>query len=248
MRLSDAALQYGGVRLFDGLALTLPAGRTTALLGPSGVGKSTLLRLIAGLEAGDHARATVTCDDGRPLTGRVAYLAQRDSLLPWAGALDNVALGARLRGEPMGPARARAAALLAEVGLGDRLTARPGTLSGGMRQRVALARALMEDRPVILMDEPFSALDFLTRLRLQDLTARLLAGRTVLLVTHDPLEALRLGDAVHVLHGRPATLDAPLTPPGAPPREAVDPAVLALQAEVLRRLTGEDHAGGGGAP
>jgi putative hydroxymethylpyrimidine transport system ATP-binding protein len=241
LRLTDAALTYGDVRLFDGLSLDLAAGCTTALLGPSGVGKSTLLRLIAGLEAGAHAHATVACDDGRPAAGRVAYLAQRDSLLPWASALDNAVLGARLRGEPLAPARARAALLLAEVGLGDRLRDRPGRLSGGMRQRVALARALMEDRPVILMDEPFSALDFLTRLRLQDLTARLLAGRTVLLVTHDPLEALRLGHAVHVLHGRPATLDAALTPPGLPPRDPSDPDVLALQGELLRRLTGADH-------
>ncbi|KAA5604879.1 ABC transporter ATP-binding protein [Roseospira marina] len=245
MRLSEATLSYDGVRLFADLALELRAGRTTALLGPSGVGKSTLLRLIAGLEVGDHVRATVVCDDGGPLAGRVAYLAQRDSLLPWASALDNVALGARLRGEPLRPARKRAASMLADVGLGDRLHDRPGRLSGGMRQRVALARALMEDRPVILMDEPFSALDFLTRLRLQDLTARLLTGRTVLLVTHDPLEALRLGDAIHVLHGRPANLDAPLEPPGAPPRAADDPALLARQADLVRRLTGEHHAGAG---
>jgi len=245
---SNAALSYDDVRLFDGLTIDLMAGRTTALLGPSGVGKSTLLRLIAGLEVGSHASATITCDDGLPLAGRIAYLAQRDSLLPWSSALDNVALGARLRGEPMKPARERARMLLAEVGLGDRLKDRPGRLSGGMRQRVALARALMEDRPVILMDEPFSALDFLNRLRLQDLTARLLEGRTVLLVTHDPLEALRLGHAVHVLHGRPATLDAALMPPGIPPRDATDPALFALQGELLRRLTGADHGRTGACP
>jgi putative hydroxymethylpyrimidine transport system ATP-binding protein len=243
VRLSGASLSYDGTRLFDDLSLTLAAGKTTVLLGPSGVGKSTALRLLAGLEDGPHARATIRCDDGAPLAGRVAYMAQRDSLLPWASVLDNTILGARLRRESVGPARNRARALLAEVGLGDRLADRPGALSGGMRQRVALARALMEDRPVVLMDEPFSALDFLTRLRLQDLTARLLAGRTVLLVTHDPLEALRMGHAVHVLHGRPATLDEALVPPGAPPRDPTDPDVLALQGELLHRLTGAGHGG-----
>jgi putative hydroxymethylpyrimidine transport system ATP-binding protein len=106
-----------------------------------------------------------------------------------------------------------------------------------MRQRVALARTLMEDRPVILMDEPFSALDAITRYRLQDLAALMLAGRTVLLVTHSPSEAVRLGHRLWVLSGQPAQPQGPLTPRGRPPRDPADPAVLAMEAELLRELT-----------
>ncbi len=161
-------------------------------------------------------------------------MAQTDLLLPWLNVLDNVLLGSRLRGER--PDRQRALELLARVGLADAALARPETLSGGMRQRAALARTLMEDRPVVLMDEPFSGLDALTRLRLQALAAELLAGRTVLLITHDPLEALRLGDQVLVMNGRPATLHILPDLPGIPPRDPGDPAVQAAYRAILRRL------------
>jgi putative hydroxymethylpyrimidine transport system ATP-binding protein len=111
-----------------------------------------------------------------------------------------------------------------------------------MRQRAALARTLMEDRPVVLMDEPFSALDAITRYRLQDAAAKLLAGRTVMLVTHDPLEALRLGHRIHVMAGRPARLDDALGPSGDPPRDPRDPEILKLQAELLTRLVSAREA------
>lgn len=229
-----ARLEWQGGALFDALDFTIPAGQWTCLLGPSGVGKSTLLRLVAGL-APAHADSRVTCSDGLPLAGRVAYMAQTDLLLPWHTVYANVTLGARLRGET--PDRPRALALLDAVGLAEAASKRPAELSGGMRQRAALVRTLLEDRPVILMDEPFSALDAVARLRLQALAADLLRGRTVLLVTHDPLEALRLGDRVHVLSGRPARLDAPLEPPGAAPRPIDDRRLLDLQAELLARLS-----------
>jgi putative hydroxymethylpyrimidine transport system ATP-binding protein len=232
----QARLTFDGAAVFDGLDFSLPAGRWTCLLGPSGVGKTTLLRLIAGL-AVPESPTEVAAEDGHPLAGRVAYMAQQDLLLPWLGALDNVLVGSRLRGERIGPAlTGRARELLDKVGLGDRLRARPAELSGGMRQRVALARTLMEDRPVVLMDEPFSALDAITRLRLQELAARLLAGRTVLLVTHDPLEALRLGHGIHVMSGQPALIGPAIAPAGPPPRPPDDPALLAGQADLLRLL------------
>jgi putative hydroxymethylpyrimidine transport system ATP-binding protein len=122
------------------------------------------------------------------------------------------------------------------VGLTDAASARPDALSGGMRQRAALARTLMEDRPVVLMDEPFSGLDALTRLRLQALAAELLAGRTVLLVTHDPLEALRLGEHILIMNGRPATLSVLPDLPGIPPRDPGDPAVQDAYRAILRLL------------
>lgn len=143
-------------------------------------------------------------------------------------------LGARLRGERGAPDRAEA--LLERVGLGAQRDQLPATLSGGQRQRVALARTLMEDRPVVLMDEPFSALDAITRARLQSLAADLLAGRTVLLVTHDPLEALRLGHRVHVMAGQPARIEVPIVPAGAPPRDLHDPELMRLQGDLLARL------------
>lgn len=232
-----AHLSYGGDVLFDHLDADFRGQRCTCLLGPSGVGKSSLLRLIAGL-APKGVGGEVRGSDGRPIAGRVAWMGQTEPLMPWLSARGNVAIGARLRGErDLAPARRRADALLALVGLQGREHDRPAALSGGMRQRVALARTLFEDRPVVLMDEPFSALDAITRLELQDEAARLLAGRSVIVVTHDPLEALRLGHVIHVMAGRPATLGPAIVPPGPPPRRLDDPAVLALQAELLQRLT-----------
>jgi putative hydroxymethylpyrimidine transport system ATP-binding protein len=228
-------LAFGGEVVVENLRFRLDAGRWTCLLGPSGVGKTSLLRLIAGLVGG----ALVVTDDRGGLDGRVALMAQQDLLLPWLSALDNVLLGWRLRGAGRAELRRLreiALDLLRRVGLDGHGHKLPAALSGGMRQRVALARTLMEDRPVVLMDEPFSALDAVTRYRLQDLAAELLAGRTVMLVTHNPLEALRLGHRVWIMGGRPGRLRGPLQPAGEPARDPTDPALLALQGELLREL------------
>ena len=231
---------FGKSPLFRDLHLALAAGTWTCLLGPSGVGKTSLIKLILEAtrpRAGPGDGGSVRCGDGRPLRGRVAYMAQRDLLLPWLSVLDNVLLGRRLRRETIDAAvKGRAAALIAAVGLSEASELRPDALSGGMRQRAALARTLFEDRPVVLMDEPFSAVDAITRVRLQELAARLLRGRTVLLVTHDPLEALRLGQRIFVMAGRPATLSEPLQPAGPTPRPIDDERVLGLQGELLQRL------------
>ncbi|MFO1105420.1 MAG: ABC transporter ATP-binding protein [Amaricoccus sp.] len=231
VRVAGAA-SLEGAPLFGPLDIRLAPDAWTCLLGASGVGKSTILRLIAGLPTGADFTGTVTAEDGQPLAGRVAYMAQADLLFPWLDVLGNVTLGARLRGAP--PDFARARALIERVGLGARADRRPRTLSGGERQRAALARTLMEDRPVILLDEPFSALDARTRAEMQELAAELLAGRTVLLVTHDPAEAARLGDAILLM--TPAGVTAAPVPSSPPVRPADDPATLAAQGRLLAMM------------
>jgi putative hydroxymethylpyrimidine transport system ATP-binding protein len=224
--------RFGAAPLFDDIRLALPAGGWTCLLGPSGCGKTTILRLIAGLETGVAFDGAIAADDGAPLPGRVAYMAQTDLLLPWLDVLGNVTLGARLRGEA--PDAVRARALIERLGLSDHAHKRPARLSGGQRQRVALARTLMEDRPVLLLDEPFSALDARLRSEMQDLAAETLSGRTVLLVTHDPAEAARMGE--HVVLMGDGRLTACRPPPTPPVRPVDDPATLRFGAELLAAL------------
>ena len=231
------SFSFSGARIFERLSFTVPGGQWTCLLGPSGSGKSTLLRIISGSLA--PVAGTVNFDGEHRRKRRTAWMAQKDLLLPWLTVEDNVLLGARLRGELSQSNRSRARALIDAAGLAGYGGHLPAALSGGMRQRVALLRTLMEDRPVILMDEPFSALDALTRLKLQDLAANLVAGATVLLVTHDPLEALRLGHRIHVMTGRPATIDEAMIPASPPPRRPDDPAIAGLYALLLDRLTGK---------
>jgi len=233
IKIRKATLRLGPLLLFQGLNADIEAGRATCLLGTSGVGKTSLLRALAGL-APCEAGSSIAGSDGQPLTGRVAYMAQQDLLLPWLTVLDNVTLGSRYRGKPA--PRDEASHLLEKVGLADSANARPDQLSGGMRQRAALARTLIEHRPVVLLDEPFAALDAVTRAKLQEMAAELLAGRTLVLVTHDPLEALRLGHAVRVMRGRPATLEPAIEPPGEPLRSFSDSSVLKLQAELMNSL------------
>ncbi len=224
---------FGGTPVLGALKLVIAAGTWLSLLGPSGAGKTTLLRLMAGLIP-CPAGCSVIADDGELLAGRVAYMAQQDLLLPWLTVGKNVTLGARIRGDEADPTRA--VALLGEVGLADRANERPRALSGGERQRVALARTLMEDKPVVLMDEPFSALDAITRMKLQDLAAKMLAGRTVLHITHDPVEALRLGHRVAVLAGTPAVLTEGPALSGRAPHAPTDPMLAKHQGTLLAML------------
>lgn len=221
--------------LFKDFTFTVAAGQWTCLLGPSGCGKSTLLRMISGsLTQGVSGRIQFA---GQPrMRGQAAWMAQKDLLLPWLSVLENVLLGARLRGTLCAGHRQRARKLLEAVGLGDHTQALPDSLSGGMRQRAALLRTLMEERPVILMDEPFSALDALTRLKLQNLAARLVKGATVLLVTHDPWEALRIGHRIYIMKERPVRLSRVFLPPGTPPRTPDREEIASMYAQLLAQL------------
>ena len=234
-------LDFDGQPLFSDLTLTLAGGRTTCILGPSGCGKSTLLKLMAGSPNLDFT-GRIRFEPSPDSTAQVAWMSQNDLLLPWLTLLDNVLLGARLRGSLSREKRAKALALIGEAGLSGYEDKLPTALSGGMRQRGALLRTLMEERPVILMDEPFSALDALTRVRLQNLAARLTVGATVVLVTHDPMEALRLGHNIVVLGGTPVQVLETIEPAALPPREAGNPEVTALYASLLKRLMNGEAA------
>ena len=239
VKLDEVRVVFDKRVLFDRLSLELGAGEWTCLLGRSGTGKSTLGRFVVGLDTGTRPSGTLTDGEGKPLTGRVAWMAQEDLLLPWLTVLENVTLGARLRGGGTGrDTLERARTLLSQVGLGGTERALPGTLSGGMRQRVALARTLMEDREVVVLDEPFAAVDAITRTELQDLAFEMLRARTILLITHDPLEALRVGDAVYVLQDVPISRLSPVPVTGSPLRQLDSPAVARAYGELLRELAG----------
>ncbi len=236
--IQNAHLTYQRQCIFDALSLALPQGQWTCLLGPSGVGKTSLLRMLAGLLPLDaNVAADIQTSDGQSLKHQVAYMAQTDLLMPWLSAKENVCLGAKLRhGKITKNDIARARELLHAVNLPDIGNKKPYELSGGMRQRVALARTLFENKPVVLMDEPFAAVDALTRLHLQNLAAELLRDKTVFLITHDPWEALRLGQQILVLRGVPAKLSEPMLLHEQLPRQMEDVIWLERHAMLLQEL------------
>ena len=232
------SIQFSGqMRLGDAtsigpLILDIPSAEWTCLLGTSGVGKTTLLRLLAGLNNGIEFDGLISTNDGHSLAPRVTLMAQSDMLLPWLDVLENVTLGAGLRGERKDIDRAHQ--VIDWVGLSPHINKKPTALSGGQKQRAALARTLMEDQPVVLLDEPFSALDAVTRAEMQELAAQVLRGRTVLLVTHDPAEAARLGHSIQIMKTTGITPFAP--PSGPPPRGLDDFEALAVQSRLLALL------------
>ncbi len=208
LRAEGLSLSFPGVVAFSEISFTLHRREVLAIVGPSGCGKSSLFNVIAGLQAPGEGRVEVL---GRPVEGaigHVGYMLQKDLLLPWRNVLDNVLLGLEVRGVPRAEAEARARNLIETYGLKGFEKARPATLSGGMRQRVAFMRTLAPDPEVILLDEPFSALDFQTKLLLQREVQSIIRDRakSAILVTHDIGEAIVMADRVLVLSRRPGRL------------------------------------------
>jgi ABC-type nitrate/sulfonate/bicarbonate transport system ATPase subunit len=223
---------FGAVRALAGVSLRAEPREVVAVVGPSGCGKSTLLELVCGLAAPDAGTVTAAS---------AALMPQRDGLLPWLSALDNAALALRVAGVGRAEARAAAHEHFAAFGLEGFERARPRELSGGMRQRVAFLRTLLAGRPVLCLDEPFGALDALTRAQMQ----RWLAGalerepRTVLLVTHDVEEAALLADRIVLLSPRPGRVVATLDVPVPHPRHRTDPHIIQLRESALKLLGGD---------
>ncbi len=217
------------VSAVDGVSLSVAEREIVALVGPSGCGKTTLLELVCGL---------LLPDSGRITSAPAVLMPQRDLLLPWLDALDNAALALRIHGAGRHAARAAARPLFGAFGLEGFERARPYELSGGMRQRVAFLRTLLSGKPVLCLDEPFGALDALTRAEMRDWLGAALTRepRTTLLVTHDVEEAAVLADRIVVLTPRPARVAAVLDVPLPRPRRGTDAAVVALREQALEAL------------
>jgi ABC-type nitrate/sulfonate/bicarbonate transport system ATPase subunit len=217
------------VQALAGISLRAAHGELLAVVGPSGCGKTTLLELICGLQM--PQAGSIACDPA-------VLMPQHDLLLPWLSALDNAALALRIAHVPRAQARARARELFTELGLEGFERAQPHELSGGMRQRVAFVRTLLSGKPLLCLDEPFGALDALTRAEMQEWLAQALARepRTVALVTHDVEEAVLLADRVVVLSPRPGRVVEQIDVALPRPRRRTDAAVLALRERALDAL------------
>jgi NitT/TauT family transport system ATP-binding protein len=219
----------GPVEALAGMSLRAEPRQVVAVVGPSGCGKTTLLELICGLQ---------TPDAGSVRTAPAALMPQRDLLLPWLTAIDNAGLALRARGLPRAQARRQAARWLERFGLAGFERTRPAELSGGMRQRVSFLRTLLAGKPVLALDEPFAALDAITRAEMQGWLGHVLETepRTVVLVTHDVEEAIVLADRVVVMSARPGRTVAEIEVELPRPRRRTDTAVVELREHALRTL------------
>ena len=229
-----------GVQLpvLDALNFSVDEGEFVALLGPSGCGKSTLFNIISGILAPDTGEIYLNGEQICGNTGRFAYMQQKDLLLPWRTVLKNVLVGPEIQQEPLDTAKEKAQQRLAQLGLGGFENSYPIQLSGGMRQRVALVRTLLFRKEILLLDEPFGALDAMTRTVMQSILLDVWTeGRqTVLLITHDVEEALLLADKIYVLTARPATLKAEMPVRLPRPRNITDASLIQLKKELLALL------------
>jgi ABC-type nitrate/sulfonate/bicarbonate transport system ATPase subunit len=231
----------GAFQALAPVTLSIPKGRFVSLIGPSGCGKSTIFNIIAGLIEPTSGQVLIDGIDATGTIGRVGYMLQKDLLLPWRTVLDNVILGMEIQNIPLRKARERALPLLQRYGLGGFEHLYPAALSGGMRQRAALLRTLLFDTDVILLDEPFGALDAQTKLQMQEWLLALWSdfGKTVVFVTHDIDEAIYLSDEVHVMATRPGRIvtTIPVELPRPRPRTSVLTAnFIAIKERCLEHL------------
>ncbi|MEZ9677403.1 ABC transporter ATP-binding protein [Vibrio breoganii] len=245
--IENGSLQFSDASspLFSDLNLRFPEGSFSSVLGKSGCGKTSLLRLLAGLLPEDvHWSGSIQSGFEHNLSESIAYMAQQDLLMPWLNVLENVCFSDRfsqkkLSKQQQAERKQQASKLLSKLGLEGQEDVYPRQLSGGMKQRVALARTLMQDKPVVLMDEPFSALDAVTRYRLQDLACEMLEGKTVVLITHDPQEALRLSDHIYLMQSQPVEIETVPVPSGDTPR-LISAEMAELQQSIIEQLGGRD--------
>ena len=226
------------LQVLDDLNFAVDEGQFVALLGPSGCGKSTLFNIISGLTVPDTGEIYLNGERIYGNTGDFAYMQQKDLLLPWRTVLKNVLVGPEIHNESLSTAMLEAQERLAQLGLSGFENSYPMQLSGGMRQRVALVRTLLFRKEVLLLDEPFGALDAMTRTVMQSILLDIWAEarQTVLLITHDVEEALLLADKIYILTARPATLKAEIPVPMTRPRAITDPSFIRLKSELLALL------------
>jgi ABC-type nitrate/sulfonate/bicarbonate transport system ATPase subunit len=237
----------GPFRAVEPLSLGIETGRFVSLVGPSGCGKSTLFNVIAGLLQPTEGRVLIDGQDATGTIGRVGYMLQKDLLLPWRSVVDNVILGMEIQGVPRREARERAMPLLQRYGLAGFEHFYPNSLSGGMRQRAALLRTLLFDTDVVLLDEPFGALDAQTKLRMQEWLMQLWSDfrKTVVFITHDVDEAIYLSDEIHVMGTRPGRILETITIPLERPRvraSSLSPEFIAIKERCMKLLTADSHA------
>ena len=227
--------------VLDDIQLTVGEGEFVSIIGPSGCGKSTLLNIVAGLDSPDSGTVTVEGNQGVSALGRVGYMQQKDLLLPWRTVLDNAILGLELHGMPRRQARTRALELTEFFGLKGYESQYPYALSGGMKQRAAFLRTMLMDQEIVLLDEPFGALDALTRVQMQEWLLQLWDSlrKTIVLITHDMDEAILLSDRVYVLTHRPGRVTMVLDVDLPRPRnyeQVTEPSFARLKSRLLEPL------------
>ncbi|APE35485.1 ABC transporter [Nocardia mangyaensis] len=232
--------------VLGGVSFTVRSGEFVTVIGPSGCGKSTVFNMLAGLESPDSGSVGFRAADGEDTASHSAYMPQKDLLFPWRSILDNTVLGLQVQGVPKAEARRRARELFPVFGLSGFEDARPSQLSGGMRQRAALLRTVVQERELLLLDEPFGALDSLTRTEMQSWLQEVWQRYRwmVLMITHDIREAVYLSDRVIVLSARPATVRHELRIDLPRPRELstiTAPEFVALEEELLEILHEESR-------